>query len=109
MKGIKNKITLKLAHFLIRGTVDITACTGERGSIEMLGFKVASCEDDELIFANLNDGGSDSKKIHGACIEVYAVYKEVGNDAPDAIRHERYVYSKVLGEVSRTVRKQCGL
>ena len=109
MKGIKNKITLKLEHFIISGIADVTGWAGERGGIRMSRFKVASCEDDALIFANLNDGGFGAKKIHGACVEVYAAYKEVGNDAPGAITYERYVYSKVVGEVSEMVRKQCGL
>ena len=108
MKGIKKAITLKLEHFVIRGTADIIDCCGKRGSMEMFGFKVASCDDDALIFANLNDGGSDSKKINGACIEVYAVYKETDNYKPGAIRHERYVHSKVIGDVHPKIQKQCG-
>jgi hypothetical protein len=117
MKNVKNKITLKLKHYIIKGNLQAThKNSGKVISSEMNPFKSASLESDDLIIAGLNFGcrkalnsfWTSRYKIDGACVDVYAVYEEVGNDAPGAVKLERYVYSKIVGSVSDEFAKRMG-
>lgn len=94
---VKKSITLKLSHYEVRGTADVSPWGGGRGSIEMKPFKVAS-PDKELLKAGLNDNGFGVESINGGVCDVYAVYSD-----SDGTTAKKFVETVIVGNVCEEV------
>ncbi len=94
---VKKSITLKLDHYEVHGTADVSPWGGGRGSIQMKPYRVAGTNK-ELLKAGLNDNGFGVESINGGVCDVYAVY----SDAEGTIA-KKFVETIVVGNVCEEV------